>query len=265
MKTCVYKTALLMCGLFVAVLTLAQANPPKPAQLAQDPQQIVKFLTEIVSWHRQLAGEQQIAEASDSTAVQENRRIADQVVQLAFEYARSQALLQAKHPATAVTATPEPQADSDTESQALAQAARQADKEVTDTEAELQSVQGKLANAPPQNKNLRPSQAGEKQGALAMSRARRDASREWSSFVPAAQERRAEPAGANRRTRPLAAGGVDARSRGEPGCRRGRGAGSGQHRSDHPRRTNGHLGPGGGPHQPVRQAALARRRDFLDG
>jgi small-conductance mechanosensitive channel len=175
MKTGMRKTVLLMLGLLAAVLGLAQANPPKASPVAQDPQQIIKFLTQIVSWHRQLAGEQQIAEASDSTAVQENRRIADQVVQLAFEYARSQALLQPKHPATAATSTAEPQPENDSEYQGLVQAAQQADKEVTDTEAELQSVQGKLANAPPQKKNILQSQAGELQGELGLMRARRDA------------------------------------------------------------------------------------------
>jgi small-conductance mechanosensitive channel len=181
MKPGVHKTVLLMLGLLAAVLALAQANPPKAPPVAQDPQQIIKFLTQIVSWHRQLAGEQQIAGASDSTAVQENRRIADHVVQLAFEYARSQAQLQAKQPATAPN--PEPQADSDSEYQGLAQAAQQADKEVTDTEAELQSVLGKLANAPAQKKNILQSQAGELQGELGLMRARRDALQSMVDFV----------------------------------------------------------------------------------
>jgi small-conductance mechanosensitive channel len=179
-----------MFGLLAAVLALAQAqiNPSKAPPIAQDPQQIIKFLTGIVSWHRQLAGEQQIAEASDSTAVQENRRIADQVVQLAFEYARSQALLQAKHPATATTSTAEPQPENDSEYQGLVQAAQQADKEVTDTEAELQSVQGKLANAPPQKKNILQSQAGELQGELGLMRARRDALQGMIEFVSSSSE-----------------------------------------------------------------------------
>jgi small-conductance mechanosensitive channel len=183
MKTGVHKTSLLMLGLLAAALALAQANPPKAPPVAQDPQQVIKFLTGIVSWHRQLAGEQQIAEASDSTAVQENRRIADQVVQLAFEYARSQALLQAKHPATAATSTAEPQPENDSEYQGLVQAAQQADKEVTDTEAELQSVLGKLPNAPPQKKTILQSQAGELQGELGLMRARRDALQGMAEFV----------------------------------------------------------------------------------
>ena len=132
MKTGLHKTALLLLGLLASTLSVAQTSPAPPPVSAHDPQQIIKFLTKIVSWHRQLAAEQQIAEASDTTAVQENRRIADQVVQLGFEYARSQVQLQAKHPATPAVA--EPQADNDTENQALVQAAQQAAKEVVDTE-----------------------------------------------------------------------------------------------------------------------------------
>ncbi len=168
MKKGLHKTGLLLGCLLVASLVSAQANPPKALPLAQDPREIIKFLTKIVSWHRQLASEQQIAQASDSTAVQENRRVADQVVQLAFEYGRSQAVLQAKQPLT--PATPVPQADGDTEYQALAQAAQQADKDVTDTEAELQSVLAKLASASAPDKDILRSQAGELQGELGLLR-----------------------------------------------------------------------------------------------
>src|SRR5450755_111566 len=125
MKMGLHRTALLLGGLLAGVLALAQTNLPKSTPLAQDPDQIIKFLARIVSWHRQLATEQQIAQAADLTLMQENRRIADQVVQLGFEYARSQAQLQAKHPAT-----PEPRDDSDAQHQGLAQAAQQADKDV---------------------------------------------------------------------------------------------------------------------------------------
>ena len=141
-----HRTVLLLGSLLAGVLALAQTSPQNSTPLAQDPEQIIKFLTGIVSWHRQLAAEQQIAQASDLTVVQENRRVADQVVQLGFDYARSQAQLQSKHPAT-----PAPQADSGVQYQGLTQAAQQVEKDVQDTEAELQSVREKLANAPSQN------------------------------------------------------------------------------------------------------------------
>jgi small-conductance mechanosensitive channel len=170
------RQVVLLGGLLAAVPTLAQNNTsPAPAQ---DPDQIIKFLSKVVSWHRQLTTEQPIAQTSDLTTVQQNHRAANQVVQLGFEYARSQAQLQAKHPAS-----PQPQADSDSQYQGLAQAAQQAEKDVQDTEAELLSVRDKLANALPQKKTILASQAAELQGELGLLRARRDAVQSMVEFV----------------------------------------------------------------------------------
>lgn len=171
------KTALLAWGLFVAVLALAQAGsaPPLPAQ---DPDQIINFLTRTIAWHRQITVEQPISQASDVATVQQNRLAADQVVQLAFDYARSQAQLPAKAPATA-----QPQAASDSQYQGLSQAAQRADQEVQDTETELQSVRVKLATARAQQKTLLESQVAELQSELGLMRARRDALQSMVEFV----------------------------------------------------------------------------------
>src|SRR6516225_8622503 len=53
----------------------SQSSGPSP----QDPAQVIQFLSQTIEWHRQLA--------------------VDQVVQLAFEYARDQAQLQTKQTA----------------------------------------------------------------------------------------------------------------------------------------------------------------------
>ena len=87
------------------------AGPPG----TQDPAQIVQFLSHTISWYRQLAIEQQLAtEPSDVTYYQENHRVADQVVQIAFDWARSQAQLQAKRPAQKPSSTPQPATSSAT-------------------------------------------------------------------------------------------------------------------------------------------------------
>src|SRR5215831_4371722 len=75
----------------------SKVNPPAASVPAQDPAQIIQFLSHTISWYRQLAVEQQLAtQPSDLTFFQENHRVADQVVQLAFDYARSQAQLQTR-------------------------------------------------------------------------------------------------------------------------------------------------------------------------
>jgi len=172
------KIALLLGGsVFTALLALSQ-TAPAPPPTPQDPDQIINFLTRIVAWHRQITVEQPIAQASDVATVQENRIAAGQIAQLAFEYARSQAQLQAKGSATA-----QPEAAGDSQYQGLSQAAQRADKEVQDTETELQSVRDKIAAARPQQKTLLESQAAELQSELGLMRARRDALQGMVEFV----------------------------------------------------------------------------------
>src|SRR6266851_6633552 len=177
MKLRLHKMVLLLGAVLASVLALAQTNSPPPP-FAQDPDEIIKFLSEIVAWHREITVQQPVGQPSDLAAVQENRIVADQVVQLGFEYARSQAQLKAKSPAA-----PQPQAESDTQYQALLQEAQRADKEVQDTDAELQSVRGKLATAPPQQKTLLESQIAELQSELGLLHARRDALESMVEFV----------------------------------------------------------------------------------
>jgi hypothetical protein len=66
-------------------LALSQ-NPPESASKFTD---IVKYLTETISWYRGTAVEQQIANnPSDVTFLNENRRTSGEIVRLAFEFAR---------------------------------------------------------------------------------------------------------------------------------------------------------------------------------
>jgi hypothetical protein len=82
----------------IAFLSSAQTNAPS-APAAQDSGKIIQFLSHTIPWSRELAAEQKNAtEPSDLTFIQENRRVADQIVQLAFDFARNQAQVQARGP-----------------------------------------------------------------------------------------------------------------------------------------------------------------------
>jgi len=168
----------LFVGVLTAVLAVGQTNSGSPALPTQDPDEIIRFLSKVVAWHRQVTVQQPVAQASDVATVQENRLAADQVVQLAFDYARAQAQLQTKRPSSA-----QPQADNDSQYLGLGQAAQQADKDLQDTDAELQSVRAKLGTASPQQKTLLQSQAAELQSELGLIRARRDALQGMVEFV----------------------------------------------------------------------------------
>jgi small-conductance mechanosensitive channel len=167
----------LLAGLFASVLTLAQSRPVSPPA-SPDPDEVIKFLSKLVAWHRQITVEQPISQTSDLATIAENRVAADEVVQLGFEYARSQAPTQAKGSAAA-----QPLADAGGQSQRLAQAMQRADKELQDTEAELQSVREKLATARPSQKALLQSTVAELQSELGLLRARRDALQSMVEFV----------------------------------------------------------------------------------
>src|SRR5215471_13284044 len=147
MKSFIRKVALLF---FFTVLFCfrgssenSNVNPPAAFVPAQDPAQIIQFLSHTISWYRQLAVEQQLAtQPSDLTFFQENHRVADQVVQLAFDYARSQAQLQ-----TRKVTKPESQSSGSNQYQGLAQAAQKAEQQLQDTQSELESTRRKAAAA----------------------------------------------------------------------------------------------------------------------
>src|SRR5581483_1334375 len=147
---------------------------------AQDPSQIIDFLSRTISWYRQLAVEQQlITQPSDLTFLQENRRVAGQIVQMAFDYARSQAQLQARQPSRS---QPSEQASSG-QIQGLVQAAQKTDQELQDTQAELRSVREKLAGASPARKRAVDAQVSELESEIGLLQARRDALQSMVEFV----------------------------------------------------------------------------------
>lgn len=176
------RKACVAVAVFSSLLVLSQtanvATPPKA-----DPAQMLQFLGKTVSWYRQLAVEQQMAtQPSELTFVQDNRRLAGQAVQLAFDYARSQAQLQRKKPATQ-QANQQPQQDNAAQYQGLTQAAQKADQEVQQTEAELQTTREQLANASAKKKGLLQSKIAELQSELGLIQARRDAIQTMVEFV----------------------------------------------------------------------------------
>ncbi len=165
------------------MLSPAQANAPSVSSTAQDPVKIIQFLSHTISWYRELAIEQKNAtEPSDLTFIQENRRVADQVVQLAFDYARNQAQIQARQP----NAQPQrSQSESGGQSQRLVQALQQVEQQIQDTQAELQSVRDKVSRATPARRSPLQAQVAELQSEIGLLEARRDAIESMIEFVNA--------------------------------------------------------------------------------
>ncbi|PYV71296.1 MAG: hypothetical protein DMG97_16720 [Acidobacteria bacterium] len=159
-----------------------QSKSTGPSIAAQDPGQVIQFLSRTISWHRQLEAEGKNANrATDLSFAQEDLHIADQVVRLAFEYARGQVQLQAKQSA------PSPQSaapdDNSAQFQRLAQATQKVEQDIQDTQVEVQGVRQKLARAPENKRPAIESQVAELQSEIGLLDARRDALQSMSQFV----------------------------------------------------------------------------------
>ncbi len=179
MKPNFHRTALLIGILLGGISALPQNGAPSAPGASPDAGKIIQFVSHTISWYRQLAIEQkQVTQPSDVTFVQENRRVADQVVQLAFEYARGQAQLRSKQ-----QPNQQPQSQPSDQSQRLTQALQKVEQQFQDTQAELQSVREKLANAAPTKRHALQSQVDELQSELGLLDARRDALQSMVEFV----------------------------------------------------------------------------------
>lgn len=174
--------------LFLAPVSEPQSNAPSGSPTtssssnAQDPARVIQFLSKTISWHRQLEAEGKIANRpTDLSFAQEELHIADQVVRLAFEYAKGQAQLQAKQPSTQPQSSPAD--DNSARFQRLIQATQKVEQEIQETQAEVQGLRQKLSRAPEGKKRALESQIAEVESEIGLLDARRDALQSMSEFV----------------------------------------------------------------------------------
>jgi small-conductance mechanosensitive channel len=143
--------------------------------------EIVQFLGKTIAWYRDGAVEQQIlSEAGDVTFVDENRRTANQIVRLAFDFARQQAQSEAKQPKAGAA---QDQSGGLSQYQSLLQAAQNADQQVEKLQADFESLKQKAEAGPAKKRAELASQAAETQSELALQQARRDALHGMVDFV----------------------------------------------------------------------------------
>jgi len=190
MGNCLRKIALLVqicligvprvtCGQAQSSATSGQSNTSSSSN-AQDPAQVIQFLGRTISWHRQLEAQGKAADrGTDLSFAQQNLHIADQVVRLAFEYARGQAQLQKKQPPPTSPVSDE----NSTRFQRLAQAAQQVEQQLQDTQAEADSLREKVSRATAAKKPALEAQLAEIQSEIGLLDARRDAIQTMSEFV----------------------------------------------------------------------------------
>jgi small-conductance mechanosensitive channel len=165
--------------LTLALTAIGQGNAPTSAIAHQDSGKIIQLLSSTISWYRQRAAEEKLVnEPTDLTFAQENARVADQVVQQAFEYGRNEAQLQSKRHAEKQT-----QGGNSAEYQGLAQALQKVEQQIQDTQAELQSNREKLTGGTAAKRRYAQAQIQELQGELGLLNARHDALQAMAEFV----------------------------------------------------------------------------------
>jgi small-conductance mechanosensitive channel len=162
------------------VVCLATAAAPQDSASAPlSAAQVLHFLDQTIDWYHGIAVQQQIATTpTDYAVLYDNRQAAAQAIRLAFEFARAEAAFVVE-PAS----TPQGQGAVLSQYQSLGQLQARFDKQVQDTQAELDSDRQKLAAAAPKDRQQLQSQISELQGELDLASARRDAVHSMLEFV----------------------------------------------------------------------------------
>jgi len=144
-----------------------------------DSSQIIQYLNQTIAWYRESVDQQKLAtEPSDLVVISANRQTADEVGRLAFDFARADAELittQGKSSQSQNAAPPQ--------YQSLRQLEAKLDKQLQDTQAELDSDRQKAVDSTGAKRQDLQSQVAELQGEVELAQARRDAVRSMVEFV----------------------------------------------------------------------------------
>src|SRR5947209_7148445 len=173
-KICLKPAFLLLLAATVFTgLMCAAANENRP-------EDVIAFLNQAVTWHRQLNAQQELVnEANDEVFLNDNRQLAEQVLRLSFEYARVQAQLLG-NPGNAQGQVVNPQY------QNLADLLAKSNQRVLGLQHELDSFKKQLESASTRKRKVVESQISETQGEIELAQARRDTVRTMLDFANSA-------------------------------------------------------------------------------
>src|SRR6476646_3977302 len=155
--------------------------PSKDAQATQasGAEDIVPFLNQTIVWSRQLSAEQQlVGEPSDALFLHDGRQVADQIVRLAFDFARARA--QALASQTDQSAV---RAQAASQYQRLIDSATKADQQVKSLQQELDGFHQQLLTATGKKRTTLLAVISETEGELQLFQTRRDTLRNMLQFA----------------------------------------------------------------------------------
>jgi small-conductance mechanosensitive channel len=143
---------------------------------------LLQYLDQTISWYRQLDLQRQMAtEPEEALAVNENQQIANQVVSLAFDFARVQAESIEKAAASAQAGAAGEAGAS--RYQALRRMIASLDQQVRSDQTELESLRQKLAADPARQREALQARIDETKSELDLVQVRRDSLRSMADFV----------------------------------------------------------------------------------
>ena len=143
---------------------------------------VIGFLNQTIAWYRHFPVEEQLAtEPRDVLFVDQDRRLADQILQLSFDFAKAEA--QGMAPAAASSSTNQANNSDLARYQSLLNMADKADQQVKQSQLELDSLRQKLASATGKRAVTLRSSIAEVQSELQLAQDRRDTLRSMVEFV----------------------------------------------------------------------------------
>lgn len=188
-------------ALGLALLSAATIAGQQAAGNGNEGGGVLAFLEQSISWYRQVTAQQQlVTEPSDAIVFGENRRIADQAMRLAFEFARGRAKTLEK----SGTAAGQEQPQASMQYQNLRDLVARTDAQAKQTEQELAGLKQKLATAPEKKREVLKSQVAEVQSELDLTEARQEVMHNMLEFTSAAASNNAHQSGLSARIDVLA-------------------------------------------------------------
>jgi small-conductance mechanosensitive channel len=172
--------AALSLGVCIVALT-PQTRGQSPSS-ALGSSQVIEYLSKTIDWYRQTtSSEQQIAtNPVDLAFADNNRRTADEVVRLTFDFGRQQEQMLLAQASSNQSQTPNSNLS---QYQSLVQAAAKEDQQVQQTQLEASQLQQKKETATGKQRKELDSQIAELESELALMQARRDVLHNMIDFV----------------------------------------------------------------------------------
>ncbi len=155
----------------------AQTAPPVGSQSGT----VIQYLDQVIDWYGEIPLQQEIATDPNSMMVAiDNRQIAEEVVRLAFEFARAQAQPSSKAAAPNASTSSSPGA---TEYEGLLRWSATVDQQIKDTQTSLDSLKRKIDTSAGAKRRALLSQESELESELQLANARHDAVQAMLDFV----------------------------------------------------------------------------------